>query len=297
MEQTTKIGILKYIAGKGAKGVKFEDELDTWYNPTTDECKEQVKEEYKGKRVEITIAEGTTNRFTSMKLIGTAADQKPEVEEEIIDLDDLEGYDEAIALEEAELKATITTPEEPKEEPKEVKQKQLPVAEKKVKATKSVEVIQKEEEPTFIPTTTKNSISVKNTDILTKLGRIQQELKAPKSQKNTFANFSYRNISDIFESLKPFLAKYNVTIVLTDCIKLVGDRIYIEATAKLYDNDTGSSVESKGWAREQEEKKGMDAAQITGSSSSYARKYALNGLFAIDDTKDIDSQNNTLPKK
>jgi len=122
------------------------------------------------------------------------------------------------------------------------------------------------------------------------LVKIQAELKAPKGQFNAFGKYKYRNAEDIIEAVKPILNKYGTALVISDEVLEVGDRIYIKATATLLDG-TDDSISVSGWAREEEVKKGMDAAQITGSASSYARKYALNGLFAIDDTKDSDSTN------
>ena len=121
-----------------------------------------------------------------------------------------------------------------------------------------------------------------------KLLAIQTELKAPKSQYNNFGKYKYRNCEDILESLKPILAKNKSTITISDDVVSVGNRIYIRATAKIVDTETGESVETTAYAREEESKKGIDGSQLTGSSSSYARKYSLNGLFAIDDTKDSD---------
>ena len=123
-----------------------------------------------------------------------------------------------------------------------------------------------------------------------KLVKIQAELKAPKNQVNAFGKYKYRSAEDIIEAVKPILFKYGTALVINDDVVQVGDRIYIKATATLLDG-TDDSISISGWAREEEVKKGMDAAQITGSASSYARKYALNGLFAIDDTKDADSTN------
>ena len=123
------------------------------------------------------------------------------------------------------------------------------------------------------------------------LVKIQAELKAPKNQTNAFGKYKYRSAEDIIEAVKPILNKYGTALVVSDEVVQVGDRIYIKATATLLDG-TDDSVSVNGWAREEEVKKGMDAAQITGSASSYARKYALNGLFAIDDTKDSDATNN-----
>lgn len=119
---------------------------------------------------------------------------------------------------------------------------------------------------------------------------IQNELKVPKNQKNTFGNYNYRSCEDILEAVKPLLFKHNCLLNISDDIVLIGERIYVKATASLMFSD-GKHVSSCGFARESETKKGMDDAQITGSASSYARKYALNGLFAIDDTKDSDSTN------
>lgn len=127
-----------------------------------------------------------------------------------------------------------------------------------------------------------------NVGIYEKLLLIQTELKAPKSQYNNFGKYKYRNCEDILESLKPILAKNKAAITISDEVVSAGDRFYIKATAKIVDAETGESVETTAYAREEESKKGMDGSQLTGSSSSYARKYALNGLFAIDDTKDSD---------
>ena len=122
------------------------------------------------------------------------------------------------------------------------------------------------------------------------LVKIQAELKAPKNQTNNFGKYKYRSAEDIIEAVKPILNKYATALVVSDEVVQVGDRIYIKATATLLD-DTDDHISVNGWAREEEVKKGMDSAQITGSASSYARKYALNGLFAIDDTKDSDATN------
>lgn len=119
---------------------------------------------------------------------------------------------------------------------------------------------------------------------------IQTELKAPKSQYNKFGGYKYRKAEDILEAVKPILAKQKCTLVLTDEIVMVGNRIYVKSTATLK-NSSGETEISVGYAREEETKKGMDGSQITGASSSYARKYALNGLFAIDDNADSDTTN------
>lgn len=117
---------------------------------------------------------------------------------------------------------------------------------------------------------------------------IQSELKAPKTQVNNFGGYKYRKAEDILEAVKPLLAKKKCTLIITDDIVMVGNRIYVKATATIR-NEKGEVEEATGWAREEESKKGMDASQITGASSSYARKYALNGLFAIDDNADSDT--------
>lgn len=122
-----------------------------------------------------------------------------------------------------------------------------------------------------------------------KLIEIQQKLKAPKGQFNAFGKYKYRSAEDILEAVKPLLYELKITLTLSDEIVNLGQRYYIKATAKL--QDAGEFVETTAYAREEETKKGMDGSQITGASSSYARKYALNGLFAIDDNKDSDTTN------
>lgn len=119
---------------------------------------------------------------------------------------------------------------------------------------------------------------------------IQSELKAPKSQFNKFGGYKYRKAEDILEAVKPLLAKQKCTLTITDDVVLIGNRIYVKATATIK-NEKGECETTTGWAREEETKKGMDGSQITGASSSYARKYALNGLFAIDDNADSDATN------
>jgi hypothetical protein len=119
---------------------------------------------------------------------------------------------------------------------------------------------------------------------------IQQKLKAPKGQVNKFGGYSYRSCEDILTAVKPLLAETGTTLTLNDEVRLVGDRVYIKATACLF-NEKSMIAYTDAYAREAEVKKGMDEAQITGSASSYARKYALNGLFAIDDTRDPDATN------
>lgn len=119
------------------------------------------------------------------------------------------------------------------------------------------------------------------------LRKIQQELKAPKGQYNSFGGYHYRSAEDILEAVKPLLAKTKAELILSDEIVEVGGRVYVKATALLSDGEQQAKVMA--YAREPEDKKGMDASQITGTASSYARKYALNGLFLIDDTKDADT--------
>ena len=121
--------------------------------------------------------------------------------------------------------------------------------------------------------------------------KIQEELKAPKNQRNSFGNYNYRSAEDIIEAVKPIAHKYGYYLIISDEIVEVGGRIYVKATAKLMPNEAGIIHSATGFAREEETKKGMDGAQITGAASSYARKYALNGLLAIDDTKDADATN------
>lgn len=123
------------------------------------------------------------------------------------------------------------------------------------------------------------------------LTRITRELKAPKNLKNSFGNYSYRNAESIYEAVKPLLEKHKASLIISDSIEAVGDRFYIKATATLSDSK-GESISATAYAREAFTKKGMDEAQITGSASSYARKYALGGLFLLDDNKDIDSLDN-----
>lgn len=125
--------------------------------------------------------------------------------------------------------------------------------------------------------------------VVERLIEVQRKLKAPKGQFNGFAKFNYRSCEDITEAVKPLLAEQGLALHMTDTVELVGDRYYIKAEVSVISVEKGHSVATSGWAREPEQKKGMDAAQVTGTSSSYARKYALNGLFAIDDTKDSDA--------
>lgn len=136
-------------------------------------------------------------------------------------------------------------------------------------------------------------------NIYEKLAIIQQELKAPKDQYNSFGKYSYRSCEDILEAVKPLLNKTKTVLNYVDRIAEVGARTYLAATVKLIDTESerGESVENTAFAREDEDKKGFDAMQLTGATSSYARKYALNGLFAIDDNKDADYSNNGTEQK
>lgn len=120
---------------------------------------------------------------------------------------------------------------------------------------------------------------------------VQKELKAPKSQYNSFGKYRYRNAEDILNSVKPLLAVNDLILTLSDELIALGSRIYVKATATLQDCNTANAISVDAYAREDEVKKGMDGSQITGAASSYARKYALNGLFLIDDTKDADATN------
>lgn len=122
-----------------------------------------------------------------------------------------------------------------------------------------------------------------------KLMNIQSELKAPKGQYNSFGKYKYRSCEDILEAVKPVLAKHGCTLTISDSIELIGDRFYVKATATLHDIDSDKSISVTAYAREAQDKKGQDSSQVTGATSSYARKYALNGLFCIDDTKDADT--------
>lgn len=127
--------------------------------------------------------------------------------------------------------------------------------------------------------------------IYEKLMNVQSKLKAPKGQYNSFGKYSYRSCEDILEALKPIFKKEKLAIFISDEMVLMDTRFYVKATVTLVDIETGEKVMNSAFAREEENKKGMDGSQVTGASSSYARKYALNGMFAIDDTKDSDSTN------
>lgn len=122
-----------------------------------------------------------------------------------------------------------------------------------------------------------------------KLVNIQAELKAPKGQYNSFGGYKYRSCEDILEAVKPLLRTFGLYITISDSIEEVGGKVYVKATATISDGD--NQISTTAYAREAETKKGMDDSQVTGTASSYARKYALNGLFAIDDTKDADATN------
>ena len=138
-------------------------------------------------------------------------------------------------------------------------------------------------------------------NVYEKLMNVQQELKAPKNQYNSFGEYKYRSCEDILEAVKPLLKGNKLALVLTDTVIPASEnRFYVKATAKLIDIETGDTIENTAFARESDEKKKLDSSQLSGVSSSYARKYALNGLFLIDDTKDADTdefQKQTTEKK
>jgi hypothetical protein len=133
-------------------------------------------------------------------------------------------------------------------------------------------------------------LKVSKMKIYKQLRELQAELKAPKNQRNNFGKYNYRSAEDILEALKPLAAKHGLTFMITDLIEWVGERYYVRAEVEVW-NDEGESLRSAAYAREEENKKGMDGSQVTGAASSYARKYALNGLLLIDDTKDADATN------
>ncbi len=130
--------------------------------------------------------------------------------------------------------------------------------------------------------------STEKLNLTQKLLYIQQNLKAPKNQRNKFGDFNYRSCEDILEAVKPLLAETKTVLLISDDIQVKGDRFYVVATAVLIDTESGETIKNPACAREADSKPKMDAAQLTGSSSSYARKYALNGLFCIDDSRDPD---------
>lgn len=129
-----------------------------------------------------------------------------------------------------------------------------------------------------------------------KLMEVQSELKAPKGQFNSFGKYKYRSCEDVLEALKPLLKKEGLILIITDDIRMIGDRFYIQANVTLTDTETGDVLNCSAFAREEESKKGMDGSQVTGAASSYARKYALNGMFCIDDNKDFDDPANDQNK-
>lgn len=125
--------------------------------------------------------------------------------------------------------------------------------------------------------------------IYEKLNAVQSKMKAPKNLYNSFGKYKYRNAEGILEAFKPYGKELGLVLLLKDSIEEIGGRVYVKATATLYDIEDKTSVEVAAYARESEEKKGMDSSQVTGATSSYARKYCLNGLFLLDDTKDADT--------
>lgn len=128
-------------------------------------------------------------------------------------------------------------------------------------------------------------------NLFEKLSRVQQKLKAPKNQYNDYGGYHYRSCEDVVEAVKPLLADEGLVMTISDELVQIGDRYYIKATVSVYDPENDAEHRVEGYAREEENKKGMDSMQLTGATSSYARKYALNGMFAIDDTKDADATN------
>lgn len=134
-------------------------------------------------------------------------------------------------------------------------------------------------------------------NVYEKLIKVQAELKAPKSKFNSFGKYKYRSLEDILEGVKPLLEKNKASLVIADSMEQIGDRYYLKATATFIDTENGESVSNSALARESADKKGMDDSQITGTASSYARKYALNGLLLIDDTKDADTDEAHVEKE
>lgn len=130
-----------------------------------------------------------------------------------------------------------------------------------------------------------------------KMMKIQTTLKAPKNLRNSFGGYMYRNAEGILEAVKPLLEEQKLAMYITDDVIAVGDRVYVKATVKVQDIETEASVVTTALAREALNKKGMDDSQITGTASSYARKYALNGIFLLDDTKDADTDENQKERK
>lgn len=130
-----------------------------------------------------------------------------------------------------------------------------------------------------------------------KLMQVQSELKAPKNQYNSFGKYNYRSCEDILEGVKPLLLKVKATLTISDEIVQVADRIYVKATSTFTDIENGETITNSAYAREANDKKGMDESQVTGATSSYARKYCLNGLLCIDDTKDADTDERANEKK
>lgn len=130
-----------------------------------------------------------------------------------------------------------------------------------------------------------------------KIKEVQAHIKAPKNLYNSFGKYKYRNAEGILEAVKPYLSEYNLCLTLSDEIVQVGERYYVKATATIYDGMSSVSMSVSAYAREAATKKGMDDSQITGTASSYARKYALNGLFLLDDTKDADTDENRIERE
>lgn len=158
---------------------------------------------------------------------------------------------------------------------------------------------EKKAQTTTAPEDISEKEKLQNKPFKVRFAWVQQNLKAPKSQYNVHGGFNYRSCEDILTALKPLLDISGLMLTISDDVRFIGDRFYIEATVVIEDLFSDNSMTFKSLARETLERKGMDSSQITGAASSYARKYALNGAFNIDDTKDADSMNNgsTPPQK
>ena len=132
--------------------------------------------------------------------------------------------------------------------------------------------------------------------VINKLSAVQAQLRVPKNQFNAFGKYKYRSCEDILEAAKPILKEHGLVLTIADDIKQVSERFYIQSTATLICIETGEVLTTTAVAREPDQKKGADESQVTGATSSYCRKYLLNGLFLIDDTKDADATNDHKPK-
>ena len=175
------------------------------------------------------------------------------------------------------------------EEVKAVKEESVETPKKTTRRRASKAVAKDDSKVAKTETVTEPVVTTSANAVYAAILGIQHDLHVSKSRKNSYGNYNYRSCEDILEAVKPLLQKYQTFLTIRDEVIPIGGRFYIQATAKLTSVVDGSFIENTALAREAEEKKGMDASQITGTSSSYARKYALNGLFSIDDTKDADT--------